>query len=235
MATGFKELVLIPALMEPGPMDVGLTRSEANAVIIAVFGSIKDALLRHESVELPIGTFTVVQNPEKRRAWKFGQVTVLYAHRYQVKFLPSAKLNLAAVAAPPSPPRPKRKKEILKSELTISAELIVEFVRKNVQEGNWTLFFKELSDTGGPFVPAEFKRTRPKPHELRPLDEAAQVIEKCAPEEMPDDSWEHLYACLEWFARWTQRVIPKAVWKEAMEQAKKILLPQDLFRTVDGR
>ena len=144
MATGFKELVLLPALMEPGPMDVGLTRSEAKAVIAAVFDSIKDALLRHEQVELPIGTFTVEQNPEERRAWKFGKVTTLYAHRYQVKFLPSAELNLATAAAPTSPPGPKRKKEIVKSELTISTELIVDFIRKNVLGGNVTLFFNEL-------------------------------------------------------------------------------------------
>ncbi len=105
---------------------------------------------------------------------------------------------------PLSPPRPKRKKEIVKSELTISAELIVEFILKNVQDVS--LFFNELSDTA-PGSSALFKRTQPQSHELRPLDEAAQVIEECAPEKMPEDPWDHLYACLEWFARWTQRVI----------------------------
>ena len=40
-----------------------------------------------------------------------------------------------------------------------------------------------------------------------------------------EDPWEHLYAYLEWFARWTQRVMPNAVWKEAMQQSKKTLLP----------
>jgi hypothetical protein len=43
MATGFKELVLVPALKEQG-----LTVLEARAVIDAVLGSIKDALGRHE-------------------------------------------------------------------------------------------------------------------------------------------------------------------------------------------
>lgn len=223
MATGFKELVLVPALMEPGPMDVGLTVCEARAVIAAVLDSIRDALLRHEQVELPIGIFTVEQNPAERRAWRFGQVTVLYAHRYKVKFLPTTELNLAAAAAPPSPPRPKRKsrkKEIVKSELTISTELIVKFTLKNVQDVS--LFFKELSDTA-PGSSALFKRTQPQSHELRPLDQAAQVIEECAPEKMPDDPWDHLYASLEWFARWTQRVIPPAVWQQAMNEAKKTL------------
>ena len=220
MATGFKELVLIPALMEPGP-GRGTQCRKARAVIDAVFDSIKDALVRHEQVELPIGTFAVLENPKERRAWKFGQVTVLYAHRYKVEFLPSTELNLAAAAAPPSPPRPKRKKEIVKSELTISAELIVKFVRANVYDRN--IFFAELQN--GPSIPAVFKHARPQSHELRPLDEAPQVIEECKPQQMPEDSWEHLYACLEWFARWTQRVIPKAVWQQAMQHAKKTLVP----------
>ncbi len=65
---------------------------------------------------------------------------------------------------------------------------------------------------------------QPKPHEFRTLDEAAQAIEECKPPQMPEDSWEHLTVCLEWFARWTQRVLPKAVWKQAMQQAKKTLM-----------
>jgi nucleoid DNA-binding protein len=222
MATGFKERVLIPALMEPGPMDVGLTRSEARAVIAAVLDSIRDALLRHEQVELPIGTFTVKQNPEKRRAWKFGKVTTLHAHRYKVEFLPSTELNLAAAAAPPSPPRPKHKKEIVKTELTISTELISGFIRANVYDRN--LFFNELQN--GPSIPAMFIHVQPKPHEFRTLDEAAQVIKECKPPQMPDDPWDHPYACLEWFARWTQRVIPPAVWQQAVKEAKKTLVPK---------
>jgi nucleoid DNA-binding protein len=226
MATGFKELVLVRVLKEQG-----LSVLKSRAVVDTVFESIKDALGRHEDVELPIGTFTVLQNPDERRAWKFGQITTLYAHRYKVKFLPSAELNLAAAAAPPSPPRPTRKKEIVKSDLTISAELISDFIRANVYDRN--LFFAELHN--GPSIPALFEHVQPKPHEFRTLDEAAQVIEECKPPQMPEDPWEHLYACLEWFARWTQRVIPKVVWKEAMQQAKQTLLPQDPIRTLDGR
>jgi hypothetical protein len=124
----------------------------------------------------------------------------------------------------PRPKRPRRKKEIVKSELTISAELIVKFIRKNVQPGNWTLFFHELSDAGGPSIPAMFEHARPQPHEIRPLDET--IIEECKPQEMPEEPFEHLYACIAWFARWTQRAIPKAVWKQAVEQAKKTLVPK---------
>jgi nucleoid DNA-binding protein len=66
-AKGFKECVLIPALTEQG-----LSVREARAVIDAVFASIRDALGRHEHVELPIGTFAVLRNP-KERGWRFGK------------------------------------------------------------------------------------------------------------------------------------------------------------------
>jgi nucleoid DNA-binding protein len=65
MATGFKELVLVRALRKQG-----LTVLKARAVIDAIFDSIKDALGRHERVELPIGTFTVLQNPDERRSFR---------------------------------------------------------------------------------------------------------------------------------------------------------------------
>jgi nucleoid DNA-binding protein len=246
-AKGFKELVLIPALREQG-----LTVREASAVVDAIFDSIKEALLRHEEVELPIGNFTVELNPHEN-GQRFGKL-VTFA-KYRLDFLPSVELKLAVASAPPSPPPPKRKKkpteikpikiESIKtepiesaptqSELTIATELIVDFVRSNVQPGNWKLFFDELRAGASRSVAAIFKRARPQPHELRPLSEAAQVIEECAPQQMPEDSWDHLYACLEWFARWSRRVIPKEVWQQAMEQARKTFLPQDFIPTLDGR
>jgi nucleoid DNA-binding protein len=226
-AKGFKELVLIPALTEQE-----FTFREARAVIDAIFDSIKDSLARHERVELPIGTFAVLQNPQERAR---RSEKVIELRKYHVDFLPIDEPELAAASAPPSPPRPKRKKkptkieptepaqtEPSKSELTAAAEFIVGFIREDVRPGNWSLFFEELRI--GPAIPAMFERARPKLHELRSLSEAAQVIEECAPEEMPEEPWEHLYACLDWFARWTQRVIPKAVWKQAMKQAMKTLV-----------
>lgn len=83
MAKSFKELVLIPALTEQE-----LTVREARAVIDAVFGSIKDALARHERVELPFGSFSVERNPEEQ-AQRSGQI--IEQRKYQVDF-----------AAPPS-------------------------------------------------------------------------------------------------------------------------------------
>lgn len=228
-AKGFQERVLIPVLRKQG-----LSVREARAVIDAVLGSIKDALSRHESVELPIGNFIVVQNPERPGAWRFGKPTVLYAHRYKVEFLPSDELNLAAAAAPPSTPPPKRKKRKKKrvgSELTIAAELIVEFIRENVAASNWNLFFKELRPS--PSINAVFENAKPKSGEFRPLDES--VIEECAPARMPKDPRQYLDACIAWFARWTQRVMPNAIWQEAMQEAMKILLPRDPICTVDGR
>jgi nucleoid DNA-binding protein len=211
MATGFKELALVPALRKQG-----LSVLKARAVIDAVFDSIKDVLGRHEDIELPIGTFIVERNPEQRRAWKFGQVTVLYAHRYRVDFLPSNELNLAAAAPPllPDPKRKRRKKKLTGSELTISAQLIVEFIRQNVPSGDWNQFFEYLSAPVGPSIAAAFKNAKPTPDERRPIGEAAQVIEECAPEEMPEDSRRRLDACLVWFARWTQRVMPNAIWQQ---------------------
>ena len=225
-AKGIQECVLIPALRKQG-----LSVRGARAAIDAVLGSIKDALGRHERVELPVGSFTAVRNP-KERGWRFGKVTIM--RRYRVAFLPSDELNLAAAAAPPSLPSPKRKKRKKKpvgSELAISAELIVEFIRKNVEPGMWRLFFNELS--AGSSTQAVFTLARPKPLEFRSLDES--VIEECAPEEMPEDPREHLNACIAWFARWSQRVILKTVFQQAMQQAKKTLLPRDPIRTLDGR
>jgi nucleoid DNA-binding protein len=93
-AKGIRERVLIPALRKQ-PLSV----RKARAVIDAVFDSIRDALARHERVELPIGTFTVLQNPEKR-GWRFGKVVTF--DKYRIKFLPSQEMKLAAVAAPHS-------------------------------------------------------------------------------------------------------------------------------------
>jgi nucleoid DNA-binding protein len=224
-AKGFKELVLIPALSKHG-----LSVREARAIIDAVFGSIKDALGRHECVELPIGTFTVVENP-KERSWRFGKVVIF--DKYRIDFRPSTELNFAAAAAPPSPPPPKRKKRKKKrvgSELAISTELIVDFIRENVEADSWHGFFDELCPS--PSISAVFKNAKPKHDERRPLNEADQVIEECRPAEIPEDSWD---AYLGWFARWTQRIMPNAVWQEAMQQAMKTLLPRDPIRTVGGR
>jgi nucleoid DNA-binding protein len=224
-AKGFKERVMIPALSKQG-----LSVREARVVIDAVFGSIKDALGRHECIELPIGSFTVLKNP-KERGWRFGKVVTF--DKYQIAFLPSAELNLATAAAPPSPPPPKRKKRKKKrvgSELTISTELIVDFIRENVEADSWHCFFDDLSPSSS--ISAVFKNAKPKPDERRPLSEADQVIEECTPTDIPEDSWD---ACLEWFARWTQRVMPNAVWQEAMQQAMRTLMPRDPVRTLDGR
>jgi nucleoid DNA-binding protein len=219
-AKGIRERVLNPALRKQG-----LSVRKARPVITAVFDSIKDALARHERVELPIGTFTVVQN-SKKLGRRFGKVIAI--PKYRIKFQPSDEMKLAAAAAPPSPPVPKRKrrkkKEIVKTELTISTELIVEFIRKNVPPGNWRFFFNQLSAGASPSIHAMFARVKPKPDQRRPLSEAAQVIEECAPREMPKDPRRRLNACLEWFARWTQRVMPNAIWQQAMQEAKNTLL-----------
>ena len=73
-----------------------------------------------------------------------------------------------------------------------------------------------------------FARVKPTLEERRPLSEAAQVVKECAPEQMPEDPRHRFDACLKWFARWTQLVMPNAVWQEAMQQAIKTLLPYSM-------
>lgn len=106
----------------------------------------------------------------------------------------------------------------------------MDFIRENVDADSWSHFFFYLRPS--PSISAVFKNTEPKADERRPLSEADQVIEECTPADMPEDSWD---AYLEWFARWTQLVMPNGVWQEAMQQAMKILLPRDPMRTLDGR
>jgi hypothetical protein len=231
-AKGFKERILIPALRKQG-----LSVRGARAVIGAVLGSINDALHLHEPVDSPIGNFTVVENPKKRRSWRFGKVTTLYAHRYRVDFLASPELNLAAAAAAstaaPRAKRKKLKKKQVGSELDISTELIVEFIRNYIEADSWILFFYYLRDN--PSNSEMFKKVKPKSGERRPLDEADQVIEECAPARMPQKPRKRLEVCLRWFARWTQRVMPNPLWQEAMHAAKEILAPEKPMQTLDGR
>jgi nucleoid DNA-binding protein len=214
-AKGIRERVLNPALRKQG-----LSVRKARAAINIVFDSIQDALARHERVELPIGTFTVLPN-SKERGYRFGKF--INIPKYRVKFLPNDELKLAAAAAPPSPPplkRKKREKKLVKSELAISTELIVDFIRTNVPPDMWRWFFHGLR--AGSSTQAVFDLARPKPGEFRPLDEA--VIHECAPAKMPDDPREQFNACIAWFARWSQRVILKTIFPQAVEQAEKTLL-----------
>jgi nucleoid DNA-binding protein len=246
MATkGFKELVLIPALTEQE-----LAVREARAVIDAVFGSIIDVLGRRERVELPIGIFSVKQNSEEQ-AQRSGQV--IEQRKYQVEYaappsLPRPKRQKKPTKIEPTEPAqtaptateptatelvaetvpaetvPAKIKPTI-SELATAAEHIVDFIRENVEQCNWNLFFKELRTGASRCVREELQRTRPQLHELRSLSEAAQVIAECRPQPMPEKPWDHLYACIAWFARWTQRVMPLEVCLEAMRQAKKTLMP----------
>jgi nucleoid DNA-binding protein len=51
----------------------GLAFREAEKIITALFESMKEALLRRESVELPFGTLRVGRNVQ-RRLWRFGKI-----------------------------------------------------------------------------------------------------------------------------------------------------------------
>jgi hypothetical protein len=69
-----------------------------------------------------------------------------------------------------------------KLQLAISTELILEFVHENIHADSWRTFFEEFY-LASPSINAVFKKTKPSPGERRPLSEADQVIEECAPPE----------------------------------------------------
>ena len=67
---GFKHQ-LVAALVEQG-----FSFREADQVIAAMLEAMKEALQRHESVQLPFGKLVVAKKPPTRR-WRFGRVVVM--------------------------------------------------------------------------------------------------------------------------------------------------------------
>ena len=64
-----------------------LTHRQVEAVVTAVFGSIVDALRNGETVQLPFGTFEVIDQPRPpMRRWLLGRVRVTYAKRKTIRF-----------------------------------------------------------------------------------------------------------------------------------------------------
>lgn len=67
----------------------GFSWEEAHSFVNLVFDSIKEALTRHEVVDLPFGRFSVVkQSRSPERCWRLGRVRVIYRKRYRVVFTP---------------------------------------------------------------------------------------------------------------------------------------------------
>ena len=109
----------------------------------------------------------------------------------------------------------------IKSELDICVELIVGFVRRYIADRQ--MFFDELCDS--PCLPGMFQRAKPEPADIRPLDQAEVAIAEFRPRTLPANQFDSHYACVDWFAHWSRRVIPLHVWEKSLQQAKKILLP----------
>jgi nucleoid DNA-binding protein len=221
--SGFKEDVLIPELVRQG-----FSVRESRRVIDEIFESIKAALHRRETIELPFGTFGVVRRPSKRPAWRFAKVIVLNARQLQVAFVASDEVERAASrCAPTANPRkrikkPKSNNDVEGNRPSPFAELVFDFVNQNVDSADQQIFFDELRE--GPFVAAVFERHRPRPDELKPLTSAGELIANSRPKEMPVDDWKRIYACLSWFVYWSQRVIPRDVYAAAILEAKRELL-----------
>jgi nucleoid DNA-binding protein len=70
----------------------GFTQTVAAKLVNIVFDEIKAALERHEVVELPIGTFRVVEETHRpQRHWLLGQPTAIFTRRFRVVFEPSGE------------------------------------------------------------------------------------------------------------------------------------------------
>jgi nucleoid DNA-binding protein len=80
---GFKHHIAL-ALIERG-----CTWRQAHKAVDLFFQSIKMALRRHETVDLPFGTFSVIPVPQRRqRRWRFGQPQLVFRNRFRVVFTP---------------------------------------------------------------------------------------------------------------------------------------------------
>ena len=67
----------------------GCSYRAARKIVNLIFDEIKAALKRHEDVELPFGTFRVVERGQRQhRRWRFGQPQSVFQQRYRVAFLP---------------------------------------------------------------------------------------------------------------------------------------------------
>ena len=67
----------------------GCSYRAARKIVNLIFDEIKAALKRHEDVELPFGTFRVVERGQRpHRRWRFGQPQSVFQQRYRVAFLP---------------------------------------------------------------------------------------------------------------------------------------------------
>lgn len=71
-----------------------LTWDEQNVIARCIVDSIKAALKRGEEVDLPIGTFRVVETPQREhRRWRFGQPQTVFKQRYRVVFEPREEID----------------------------------------------------------------------------------------------------------------------------------------------
>ena len=67
----------------------GCSYRAARKIVNLIFDEIKAALKRNEDVDLPFGTFRVVERGQRpHRRWRFGQPQSVFQQRYRVVFLP---------------------------------------------------------------------------------------------------------------------------------------------------
>jgi nucleoid DNA-binding protein len=95
---------MVESPLTPAPIKQGIGRNNPLALVLVrqgcsyraarkivnlIFDEIKAALKRHEDVELPFGTFRVVETSQQpHRRWRFGQPQSVFKQRYRVVFEP---------------------------------------------------------------------------------------------------------------------------------------------------
>lgn len=78
---------LITSLMEKG-----YTKKRARGIVNIIFSGIKEALERHETVDLPFGSISVRASPRPRRVWSLNRPQTYYQKRYRIWFTPKELL-----------------------------------------------------------------------------------------------------------------------------------------------
>lgn len=79
--------------LEAELMDLGFSERKARQVVREIFSAIREALERGEKVELPIGTFEVLEHKRQPfRTWALNRIRVTYKKRRKfIRF--SGELN----------------------------------------------------------------------------------------------------------------------------------------------
>lgn len=220
-------------------VDRGFSFREADKTVDAIFSSIKDALLRRESVTVEgFGRWSVKERRGSRRRWRFGKVITLrpYTISFQVDSDALSRAFYQSWEPHPSwlgrcsktkrkrrrlvvslEQREQRRRDQLRTRYT---KLIVKFVQDHLITDDWPLFWtlRQTSWFSGPAseIPKdEIHATN--------IDEAQKVIDHTKPMERAVRWPNGTIDGMQWYARWSQRLkVERDVWREAERWAADV-------------